>query len=480
VYEPEEGPRSDVVAAADHETSTLGPPAMSTDSATARAAGLAVGLSPDGQRRIEDATVRRSRRLASREIVAEAITGGGFLVAAAALAATGPAPADLPWAAIALLVGCFALLAHVRFDVGAGFTVPTQLLFVPMLFLLPAQVVPFAVAAGFVLAGAPEVIRGRLPAGRLALRLGDSWFSLGPAVLLALHGGGDARVADWWLYAAALPAQLAVDFAASWVRDRLHGDTPSPREQFLEARWVYTVDGLLSSVGLLVAFAAAGRPALALLVLPLAALMSMFAAERRTRLDHVIELSQAYRGTALVLGDVIEADDEYTGDHTQGVVALALEVAAELDVDATGRQRVEFGALLHDVGKIAIPKSIINKPGPLDDDEWALIRTHTVEGQRLLDRVGGLMHDVGLVVRASHERWDGDGYPDGLAGEAIPIEARIVACCDSFNAMTTTRSYRKAMSVDAALEECRGCAGTQFDPDVVDALVRVVASGRAA
>jgi HD-GYP domain-containing protein (c-di-GMP phosphodiesterase class II) len=311
------------------------------------------------------------------------------------------------------------------------------------------------------------------------MRLGDSWFSLGPAALLALHGGGDARVADWWLYAAALPAQLAVDFAASWARDRLHGDAPSAREQFLEARWVYTVDGLLSSVGLLVAFAAAGRPALALLVLPLAALMSMFAAERRTRLDHVIELSQAYRGTALVLGDVIEADDEYTGDHTQGVVALALEVAAEMGLDATGRQRVEFGALLHDVGKIAIPKSIINKPGPLDDEEWALIRTHTVEGQRLLDRVGGLMHDVGLVVRASHERWDGGGYPDGLAGEAIPLEARIVACCDSFNAMTTTRSYRTAMSVEAALEECRSCAGTQFDPDVVDALRRVVASGRA-
>jgi HD-GYP domain-containing protein (c-di-GMP phosphodiesterase class II) len=215
------------------------------------------------------------------------------------------------------------------------------------------------------------------------------------------------------------------------------------------------------------------------LVLPLAALMSMFAAERRTRLDHVIELSQAYRGTALVLGDVIEADDAYTGDHTQGVVALALDVAAEMGLDGTGRQRVEFGALLHDVGKIAIPKSIINKPGPLDDEEWALIRTHTVEGQRLLDRVGGLMRDVGRVVRASHERWDGGGYPDGLAGEDIPLEARIVACCDSFNAMTTTRSYRRAMSVDAALEECRACAGTQFDPAVVDALVRVVRSGSA-
>ena len=444
---------------------------MSTDSTTARATGLAVALSPDGQQRIEEATVRRSRRLARREIVAEGLVGGGFVVAASALAATGPSRADLPWGALALLVVCFAILARVRFDVGAGFTVPTQLLFVPMLFLLPAQIVPAAVALGFVLAGVPDVVRRRLPPGRLALRLGDSWFSLGPAFLLALHGGGGARVADWWLYVAALVAQLAVDFVACWVRDTLHGDAPSPREQLVEARWVYTVDALLTSVGLLVAFAAAGRPALTVLVLPLAALMSMFAAERRTRLDHVIELSQAYRGTALVLGDVIEADDAYTGDHTQGVVALALDVAAAMGLDGTGRQRVEFGALLHDVGKIAIPKSIINKPGPLTPDERRVMEQHTVEGERLLLRVGGLLGEVGRIVRSCHERYDGAGYPDGTAGEQIPLLARIVACCDAFNAMTTDRSYRKAMPLAAAVAELRSASGTQFDPVVVEALI---------
>ena len=447
---------------------------MSTDSTTARATGLAVALSPDGQQRIEEATVRRSRSLARREIVAEGLVGGGFVVAASALAATGPSRADLPWGALALLVVCFAILARVRFDVGAGFTVPTQLLFVPMLFLLPAQIVPAAVALGFVLAGVPDVVRRRLPPGRLALRLGDSWFSLGPAFLLALHGGGGARVADWWLYVAALVAQLAVDFVACWVRDTLHGDAPSPREQLVEARWVYTVDALLTSVGLLVAFAAAGRPALTVLVLPLAALMSMFAAERRTRLDHVIELSQAYRGTALVLGDVIEADDAYTGDHTQGVVALALDVAAAMGLDGTGRQRVEFGALLHDVGKIAIPKSIINKPGPLDDEEWALIRTHTVEGERILDRVGGSLAEIGRLVRSCHERYDGTGYPDHLHGEDIPLVARIVCCCDALNAMTTDRPYRAALTAAEAKAELRACSGTQFDPRVVEAVITVL------
>ena len=129
---------------------------------------------------------------------------------------------------------------------------------------------------------------------------------------------------------------------------------------------------------------------------------------------------------------------------------------------------------MHDVGKIAIPKEIINKPGKLDSDEWTIIKTHTLEGQKMLDRVGGFMRDVGLIVRSHHERWDGDGYPDGLAGEAIPLEARIITCCDSWNAMRTDRSYRKALSHDVALAEIHANAGSQFDPRVVDALLEEV------
>ena len=106
------------------------------------------------------------------------------------------------------------------------------------------------------------------------------------------------------------------------------------------------------------------------------------------------------------------------------------------------------------------------------------MKTHTVEGQKMLDRVGGLLGTVGLVVRASHERYDGGGYPDGLAGEEIPLAARIVAVCDAFNAMTTTRSYRKAMSTEAALAELRRCAGTQFDPQVVAVLIELVETGQ--
>ena len=156
------------------------------------------------------------------------------------------------------------------------------------------------------------------------------------------------------------------------------------------------------------------------------------------------------------------------------MVQLALEVGERLGLSPEQSRNLEFGALLHDVGKIAIPKEIINKPGKLDAHEFQVIKTHTTEGQALLDRVGGFMSEVGRIVRSHHERWDGAGYPDGLAGEAIPLEARIIAACDSWNAMTTTRSYRKAMSFDVARAEMIACSGSQFDPRVVEALLELV------
>ena len=210
-------------------------------------------------------------------------------------------------------------------------------------------------------------------------------------------------------------------------------------------------------------------------MLPLLGLLAVFAREREARLDQLIELNHAYHGTALVLGDVVEADDGYTGEHSSGVVRLCLEVADQLGLDAEQKRNLEFGALLHDVGKIAIPKEIINKPGKLDEHEWKIIKTHTVEGQKLLDTVGGFMREVGLIVRSHHERWDGGGYPDGLAGEAIPLESRIVSCCDTWNAMRTDRSYRKTPALQPGGAGDALGRGTQLDPRVVEALLEVVA-----
>jgi HD-GYP domain-containing protein (c-di-GMP phosphodiesterase class II) len=200
----------------------------------------------------------------------------------------------------------------------------------------------------------------------------------------------------------------------------------------------------------------------------------MFARERDARMRSLAELNAAYRGTALVLGDVVEADDGYTGEHCRDVVELALGVGRRFRLPADRMRNLEFAALLHDVGKVAIPNEIINKPGALEPHEWAVVRRHTIEGQRMLDRVGGFMREVGLIVRSHHERWDGAGYPDGLAGPSIPLEARIIACCDTWNAMTTTRSYRAALPVHVAVREIRANAGTQFDADVVDAVLAVV------
>jgi putative nucleotidyltransferase with HDIG domain len=186
------------------------------------------------------------------------------------------------------------------------------------------------------------------------------------------------------------------------------------------------------------------------------------------------ELSRAYRGTAVLLGDVVEADHEYTGSHSRSVVDYSTSVADALGLDLAGRHRVEFGALLHDVGKVRIPKSIIDKPGPLNDEEWAIMKRHTIEGEDMLRKVGGALAEVGRVVRCSHEHFDGTGYPDGLRGNEIPIESRIVTCCDAYSAMTTDRAYRSALSVQAATRELHDCAGTHFDPQVVSALIAVL------
>jgi putative nucleotidyltransferase with HDIG domain len=209
--------------------------------------------------------------------------------------------------------------------------------------------------------------------------------------------------------------------------------------------------------------------------MPIVALIAIFAQEREQHIESALQLSTAYRGTALLLGDVLEDKDAYTASHSHGVVSLSLAVADRMRLDPAARRRVEFGALLHDIGKIAVPADILNKPGPLDHEEWAVMKLHTVEGQQMLDRVGGVLGEVGRVVRSSHEHYDGGGYPDGLARNEIPIEARIVSCCDAFSAMTTTRSYRRAMTLEAAREELVRNSGTQFDPQVVEALLAVIA-----
>jgi HD-GYP domain-containing protein (c-di-GMP phosphodiesterase class II) len=435
--------------------------------------GLSLKDLPEGEALVEDSRRRVVRGLTAREWRAELTMAGSFLVAATAIAILIPSERPLDWSLAATLTAVFVLCSRIRFEVGSGYTAPTQLAFVPMILLLPPAIVPFLVAAAFGIDKAIEVVRGRADPERGVMMFADAWWTIGPVLVIGLAAEGAPTLGQWPVYLAALGAQFANESAAWGVREWLHGGA-SRREQLLESAWVYLVDALLSPIGLVVAIVAVNEPAAALAVLPLAALLLIFSRERAEHIDSMLTLREAYRGTAHVLGDVVEHDDAYTGEHTRGVTQLALDVADQLGLDESAKRNVEFGAILHDVGKIAIPKRIINKRGPLDEREWALIKTHTIEAQRMLDRIGGLMSGIGAIVRSAHERYDGEGYPDGLAGDAIPIESRIIFACDAFNAITTDRPYRKARSEEAAIAELRKNAGTQFDPDVVEVLIGCV------
>jgi putative nucleotidyltransferase with HDIG domain len=412
--------------------------------------------------------------LSAPERRAEVIVGGAFLAAVAGLLLGFGGDGSILWVPTLSAVLLLAVAMNVRFDVGGGFTVPTQLAFVPLMFCVPPALLPVAVVAAIVLGRTPAVWRGTLRPSRLLLAVPNAWFAVGPALVLTAAAGAGARVdPSWALLAGAFAAQLVVDFLAFCAREALLRGA-SMREQLTESAWVYGVDAALTPVGFLAALAISEHALIVLGLVPLLALLGVFSRERRARMEGLQELNAAYRGTALVLGDVITADDGYTGEHSKDVVELAVEVGDRLGVDATQRRNVEFGALLHDIGKVVIPNAIINKPGKLEPHEWTIVKTHTIEGQRMLDRVGGFMHEVGGIVRSHHERWDGTGYPDAMPGPAIPIESRIIACCDAFNAMTTTRAYRNALPVEMALAELKRHAGTQFDPTVVAALLDVI------
>jgi HD-GYP domain-containing protein (c-di-GMP phosphodiesterase class II) len=423
----------------------------------------------------------RSRELSKaegRERAVEWAAGAGFLLVALGMALFMDSPRALEAVPLVVLVAAYVIACQAKFDIADGYTVPTELVLVPMLFLLPTPVVPLVVSLSWALGRLIDYASGRTSVHRAFHVFGDCWHAVGPALVIVIFGAQAFSWDAWPVYLLALAAQFGFDFAATAARARLIDRTP-PAAVLRMIAPVYGLDAALAPIGLLAAVAALQLgPGVCLVVIPLALVLAVLSRERQTRIEQALTLSEAYQGTAMLLGDVVEADDAYTGSHSRGVVELSLAVSDRLGLGFEQRRNVEFAALLHDVGKIAVPDEIINKDGPLNDEEWAVMHKHTIEGERMLKRIGGVLAEVGTIVRASHEDFDGSGYPDGLAGEEIPIEARIVTCCDAFSAMTTTRSYRKAMRTEAAVAELHRCAGTQFDPQVVTALVDLVESGQ--
>jgi diguanylate cyclase (GGDEF)-like protein len=575
---------------------------------------------PADERLVEQARKRRPKRPSERDLWTSGALGGGFLAVAVAVAAVLPAQRSPSLWLIALLVGAYAVLSRVEFEVGPGSVVPTQLVFVPMLFALPLPVVPLCVAGGYLLGALPEYLGRRVHPARCLVLVAGSWFAIGPTVLLALFATGTPTWREAPIYLAALASQFGLDFVSTSARERI-AFRNSIRSLAPALAWVYAVDSFLAPVGL--AAAASGLGAF-LVMFPLAGLLALLARERRVRVDRAVAFDQAYRGArdeahrddltglanrrklladldhafasadegtehvlviydlngfkyyndtfghpagdallqrlAEKLGDAVNSygssyrlgGDEFCvlaavssdsvatlleattdalsedGDgfsvstcfgavflpseardapsalrvadrrlyvqkhatklgrgephevllealferdpelrpHVQSVADLSAAVGRRLGLNAEDLEDLVIAAQLHDVGKIAIPDAVLHKPGPLDEGEWTLIRQHTVVGQRILGAAPAL-HRVGTIVRATHERWDGEGYADGLAGDAIPLAARIIAICDTFGAMTSNRLYRAAVAVEDAVAELRRCAGTQFDPEIV-------------
>ena len=193
-------------------------------------------------------------------------------------------------------------------------------------------------------------------------------------------------------------------------------------------------------------------------------------------------LERTFLSTVEALANALEANDEYTSSHARWITDMALHVGKKLGLDPKTLKRLELGALFHDIGKIGVPEAILSKPGPLSDEEWKVVRLHPELGARILAPIERL-EQVCEIVRHCHEHWDGSGYPNGLVGEEIPIESRVILVCDAYHAMTTDRPYRRRLSVEEAARRLREAAGKQFDPQVVEVFLALDApalAGRAA
>lgn len=294
----------------------------------------------------------------------------------------------------------------------------------------------------------------RLIAGRGALAEVMAEFLL---VEQPLHEGVNGRVARSGVTALVPDTRKDPDYIA---RD----PTTDPRSELSVA---VVVDGSVWGVLNIEAVeAGALNEADAVLVEAIAA--SLGSALHRAGL--IADIEQAFTTTLAVVTSTVEAKDDYTACHGSDVADLSERVALRMGLDRKHARDVHYAAMLHDVGKIAVPSEILCKEGPLTEDEWVVMRSHTIVGAELVERIDAFAH-LAPAVRFSHERVDGRGYPDGLAGDQIPLAARIIAACDSYDAIVTDRPYRAGRTPEQAREELQRVAGTQLDAEVVAALL---------
>jgi hypothetical protein len=230
------------------------------------------------------------------------------------------------------------------------------------------------------------------------------------------------------------------------------------------------VRGVLAVVGAVSAPALDGGPLEMLTELAQLASASLLERDRRARSDAILEAGVD------VLARAVDMRDDYTGQHSADVGTLARRVGERIGMPQAQLAVLECAARLHDVGKLGVPDAILQKPGPLDEREWAVMRRHPEWGAEMVSRVPGL-EELARLVGAHHERWDGDGYPHGLRGEAIPLASRVISVCDAFEAMVSRRPYRAPLTVEMAMRELLDAAGSQFDPEVVAAVEVEIGAG---
>ena len=441
-------------------------------------AGMAIDLNFADQEVLADTFRRAQSRMTARERGAELLVICGFAIAVLGLWLI-DAPGAFPVTPAVLCVIVMALATRVRFDTPLGFTVATQLAFVPLLFTIPAALVPIAVVIALALARLPELRAGRFVPARRSCGASETRGSRSVRRRCSRSPAPQPARAGPALLLAALAAQFLVDFAVSAIRIAV-GRGAKLSSQLRETVGVRDRRRARRRSGCSIAEDdPAQRRSPRSHRCRCWGCSAVFARERHRSPARACSSSTTpTAGPRSCSATSIEADDGYTGEHCKSVVALALAVADRLGLaaGAAPQPRIRGAAARRRQDR-----------DPQEDHQQARharlrrmdrsIRTHTIEGQKLLDRVGGFMRDVGLIVRSHHERWDGRGYPDGLAGEAIPLEARIIACCDTWNAMRTDRSYRPALPYEAALAELVSVAGSQLDPEVVNALVAIVGSG---
>jgi len=574
------------------------------------------------ERLLEDSWDARSSSVGRRERTVEALAALAFLCCAGPLAIHALAAHHLDVVLALVLVGMYALVAGlIRFPIGAGYVVPSYLVLVPMLLLLPPGVVPLLTAAGLVLGRFLDSLARRAERGRVLMAIPDAWHALGPAAVLVAVGPLHGDVSEALVYAAAFAAACLIDLTSATVREAaIRGLRSSLQIRVIAAVWL--VDAAFAPLGLAIAHAAQHSRFDLLLILPLNGLFVVLSRERNARieqatrrleemltdpltklgnrrklsvdvearlagasvsaplvlalfdldgfkgyndtlghlagdalltrlgarlkaavddhgsayrlggdefcvllhaseheleralsaavdalkergervavgasygavalpaeaadLEHAIQLAdermyERKRGRPArpgeevreVLASIIAANRPALEAHSSEVAQLCVRVGTRLRLGSEALRALEHAGELHEIGKAAIPDAILAKATRLSDAEWEQVRHHTHLSERMLAAIPAL-RGVATLVGSSHERWDGDGYPQGLVGEHIPLGSRIIAACDAYTTMRMERPYRAQLEHEHACAELRRASGSQFDPEVVRALL---------